>query len=265
MFVLLAMLIGCNPFAPIRNNSTQLTVFAAASLTESFIAIANEFEANHPGVEVWLNFAGSQTLRLQIEQGARADVFASANQEHAGALLTANLIEESIIFAHNQLVVIVPAANPASIETLADLAQSDIKFILAGPTVPAGHYARQVLANLDTNPTLGPEFSRRVLNNLVSEEDTVKAVVSKVRLGEADAGIVYVSDVTPAVASHLSTLTIPRAYNVVADYPIAVVSDSDQPDLARQFIDFVLSPQGQTILANHGLQPIEIQSTGSKS
>jgi molybdate transport system substrate-binding protein len=102
------------------------------------------------------------------------------------------------------------------------------------------------------------------LTNLVSEEDTVKAVVSKVRLGEADAGIVYASDVTPAVASHLSTLAIPPTYNVVADYPIAVVSDSDQPDLARQFIEFILSPQGQAILVDHGFQSVEAQPTGSK-
>jgi molybdate transport system substrate-binding protein len=264
VFVLLAMLISCNPSAQTHNNPTQLTVFAAASLTESFTTIANEFEANHPGVEVWLNFAGSQTLRLQIEQGARADVFASANQVHAHALLATHLIEEPIIFAHNRLVVIVPVANPASIETLADLAQPDIKVILAGPTVPVGRYARQVLTNLDTNPTLGLEFSRRVLNNLVSEEDTVKAVVSKVQLGEADAGIVYVSDVTPAVANHLSTLAIPPSYNIVADYPIAVVSDSDQPDLARQFIDFVLSSQGQALLTDHGFQPVAVQPTGSK-
>jgi molybdate transport system substrate-binding protein len=263
---MLLMLAGCNSLspAPSETHSSQLTIFAAASLTESFTVMAGEFEARHPGIEVLLNFAGSQTLRVQLEQGAQADVFASANQQHADALLAANLIEAPVIFAHNQLVVIVPATNPASVESLADLAKPGLKLILAGPTVPVGRYARQTLERLNENPTLGPDFSNRVLNNLVSEEDTVKGVVAKVQLGEADAGIVYVSDVTPAVAGDLTTLAIPPEFNVVADYPIALVSNSNQPDLAQQFIDFVLSPQGQTILTEHDFQPIQADPTGSE-
>jgi molybdate transport system substrate-binding protein len=266
IFVLL-ILVSCNSLseAPSGKNATQLTIFAAASLTEVFTEMVAEFEAGHPGgLEVWLNFAGSQTLRLQIEQGAQADVFASANQQHANALWAADLIQAPVIFTHNQLVVIMPANNPASIKTLADLTKPGLKLILASPNVPIGRYARQSLEKLNTNPTLGVDFSRRVLNNLVSEEDNVKGVVAKVQLGEADAGIVYASDVTPAVADALATLVIPPEFNVVADYPIAVVTGSDQPGLAQAFIDFVLSAQGQAILANHNFQPAQPQFTGGE-
>jgi molybdate transport system substrate-binding protein len=263
---ILFILIGCNSLRPTPSEirSSQLTVFAAASLTESFTVMAAEFEANHPEVEVLLNFAGSQTLRVQIEQGAQADVFASANQQHADALLAANFIKKPAIFAHNQLVVIMPAANPASVKTLADLAQPNLKLILGGPTVPIGGYARQALEKMNSDPTLGANFSRQVLENLVSEEDTVKGVVAKVQLGEADAGIVFVSDLTPSVADEVTTLAILPEFNVIADYPIAIVSDSDRPDLAQQFIDFVLSSQGQIILAEHNFQPVQTEAVKSK-
>jgi molybdate transport system substrate-binding protein len=234
-----------------------LTVFAAASLTESFTEMAQAFEAEQPGVTVQLNFAGSQTLRLQIEQGARADVFALANQSDAEALYKTQHLKQPQIFAHNQLTVIVPAANPAAVTTLADLAAPGLKLVLAGAAVPAGKYARQALENLNSHPDLTSDFSRRVLQNLVSEEDTVKGVVAKVQLGEADAGIVYVSDITPAVSGEVITLPIPAAYNVVADYPIAIVSTAAQPDLAQAFIDFVLSPPGQAIMAEHSFETLD--------
>jgi molybdate transport system substrate-binding protein len=120
-----------------------------------------------------------------------------------------------------------------------------------------GRYAREALENLNGHPDLGSDFSQRVLTNIVSEEDTVKGVVAKVQLGEADAGIVYVSDVTPAVADDVTTLPIPQTYNVTADYPIAIVTESEQPDLAQQFIDFVVSPEGQAILVEHSFLPIQ--------
>ena len=253
IFIPIIFLSGCAG----TPQSDPLTVFAAASLTEAFTEMAIAFEAENPDTHVLLNFAGSQTLRLQIEQGAHADVFASANQLHTEALRAAQLIEEPVIFTHNQLVVIMPAENPASIETLNDLARPELKLVLAGAAVPAGRYARQVLENLNTHPDLPPDFSQRVLQNLVSEEDTVKGVVAKVQLGEADAGMVYISDITPAVAGEVIMLSIPPEYNVVADYPIAIVAGTQQPDLAQTFIEFVLSPEGQAILTKHGFQAIE--------
>jgi molybdate transport system substrate-binding protein len=243
-------------YAASKPNKTTLTVFAAASLTESFTEMAATFEADHPQVKLLLNFAGSNSLRLQIEQGARPDVFASANTHHMDTVFQANLVDQPAIFAHNQLIAIVPADNPASVVTLADLAEPGLKLVLAGPEVPAGRYARQVLNNLSTNPSLGQDFGGLVLSNVVSDEETVKAVVAKVLLGEADAGIVYTSDVTPAVADQVITLTIPAEYNVIADYPISVATDSYQPELAQEFINFVLSARGQAIMADHGFQPI---------
>lgn len=259
------LLAGCgiSPDAPVaaahaasEPTETTLTVFAAASLTESFTEMAATFEEDHPTVKVSLNFAGSNSLRLQIEQGARTDVFASANTRHLDAIFQANLVGQPKIFAHNHLVIIIPADNPAAIETLADLAKPGLKLVLAGSEVPIGRYARQVLENLSTNPSLGHDFANRVLDNVVSEEETVKAVVTKVLLGEADAGIVYTSDVTPATANKLMTLTIPSDYNVIAKYPISVATESYQPELAQEFINFVLSARGQAIMAKHGFQPI---------
>jgi molybdate transport system substrate-binding protein len=253
IFIPIIFLAGCAG----TSQPDPLTVFAAASLTEAFTEMATAFEMENPETEVQLNFAGSQTLRLQIEQGAQADVFASANQLHTEALQDAQLIDKPVTFTHNQLVVIMPVENPASIETLDDLAKPGLKLILAGAAVPAGRYARQVLENLNTHPNLQPDFSQHVLQNLVSEEDTVKGVVAKVQLGEADAGIVYASDLTPAVVDDIITLPLPPKYNVIADYPIAILANTKQPNLAQAFIEFVLSPQGQTILANHGFQPLQ--------
>jgi molybdate transport system substrate-binding protein len=253
LFAPIIFLVGCSSIS----QPDTLTIFAAASLTEAFSEIATTFETQNPEVKVQLNFAGSQTLRLQIEQGAQADVFASANQLHIDALRDAQLVDEPRIFVHNQLVVVMPADNPASIKTLEDLAKPGLKLILAGNTVPAGRYARQILKSLNYHPDLQPDFSQHVLQNLVSEEDTVKSVVAKIQLGEADAGIAYVSDITPAVADDIITLPIPLEYNVVANYPIAAVTDTEQSDLAQSFIEFALSPQGQAILADHNFKPLQ--------
>jgi len=132
--------------------------------------------------------------------------------------------------------------------------------LLAASNVPVGRYAHEVLENLNHDPSLGVDYSVRVLDNLVSEEDNVKGVVAKVRLGEADAGIVYASDVTPAVAGELTTIAIPADFNVEAAYPLAIVSDSVVPDLAQQFVDFVLSSSGQMVLATYGFQPNQLQA-----
>jgi molybdate transport system substrate-binding protein len=232
-----------------------LTIFAAASLTEAFTELAATFEAGNPGVNVDVNFASSNALRLQIEQGARPDLYASANTLHMDALFEAGLVDQPLIFAHNQLVVITPASNPAGLKVLADLAKPGLKLVLAGPEVPVGRYARQFLQKMSADPALGSDFVERVLTKVVSTEETVKAVVAKVQLDEADAGIVYSSDVTPAVAGRLKTIEIPARFNVTADYPIAVTANSRQPTLARTFIDFVLSPSGQAMMSRHGFGP----------
>lgn len=241
-------------------HTTTLNVFAAASLTESFTAMAKEFEASHPGVNVALNFAGSQALRLQIEQGAPVDVFASANIPHMQALQDMGLVGDSVIFTQNRLTVIVPANNPAGVGSLADLTQPGLKMLVAAKNVPVGRYTRTALNNLNTR--FGPTYAQQVLANVVSEEDNVKSVVAKVQLGEVDAGIVYESDVTPAVRDDVLTLEIPFKYNVIAEYPLAAARRSQHPQEARQFIEFVLSGRGQTVLAAHGLRSTQLQAIG---
>jgi molybdate transport system substrate-binding protein len=230
-----------------------LTVFTAASLTEAFQEIAATLEQGNPGTKVTFNFAGSPTLRTQLAQGARADVFASADEPNMqGAQQDGTIAGEARMFARNLLVVIMPAPNPAGIATLQDLAQSGLKLVLTRKEVPVGNYARQSLDKMSQDAAFGRDFATRVLANLVSEETNVKQVVTKVQLGEADAGIVYASDVTPAVRGVLQVLPIPEPLNVVARYPIAVVKDAANAAGARTFIEYVLSPAGQAILTRHG-------------
>ncbi len=232
-----------------------LNVFAAASLTDAFSEMGRNFEAAHPGVTVTFNFAGSQTLRTQIEQGAPADVFASANSTEMNALVADQKVQAGTpkIFLTNRLVVILPAKNPAGISSLDDLARPGLKLVLAAESVPAGNYARQVLENL--NASLGADYKDQVLANVVSNEDDVRQVVAKVELGEADAGMVYVSDAV--AASGLQRIEIPAGVNVIADYPIASISGSINSDLATGFVDYVLSSTGQAILTKWGFTSIE--------
>jgi molybdate transport system substrate-binding protein len=228
-----------------------LVVFAAASLTESFREIAAEFERAHPGVKVEYNFAGSQVLRTQIEEGAEADVFASANKKEMEALASAGaLYGEATQFASNLLTIIVAPGNPAAINSPDDLAKPDLKLVLAAVEVPAGAYAREAIEGMGSH--FGPGFLESVLANVVSNEDNVRQVVAKVQLGEADAGIVYQTD---AAAASLPTVAIPEVLNVVAVYPISVLAESRQRTTAAAFVEFVLSSEAQAILSRWGFGP----------
>lgn len=251
--VLLVGLSACKekpapPASPIRS----LNVFAAASLTESFGNLGRRFEAQHPGTRVVFNFAGSQQLREQLANGAPADVFASANRKEMKA--AASFVDGATVrtFARNTLIVIYPKDNPAKISVLADLARAGIKLDVADRAVPVGKYTVQMLDAAAKDPAFGPDFNTRVLANVVSREDNVKSVVTKVRLGEADAGVVYATDVTGDAARDVGVLPIPAAFNQTAEYPIAVAAHAVQPELARQFEDYVLSAEGQDVLKDHG-------------
>jgi len=228
-------------------------VYAAASLTDAFTEIGKAFEVQQADVTVVFNFAGSQNLRTQIEQGAPADVFASANIKEMDTLVANGLIAADAprIFLTNQLVVIVPKGNPAGIVSLKDLSQPNLKFVLAAEEVPAGRYARQVLENL--NSIFGADYKDKVLANIVSNEDNIRQAVTKVQLGEADASIVYVSDAV--AAPDLQRIEIPVDVNVLAEYPIAPLIESEHPEMASQFIAFVLSSDGQSILKKWGFTP----------
>jgi molybdate transport system substrate-binding protein len=170
----------------------------------------------------------------------------------AGAAKDRTIAGVPQIFARNLLVVVVPAKNPAGIHTLQDLAQPNIKLILTNKDVPVGNYARQALEKMSQDAAFGADFSKRVLANLVSEEANVKQVASKVQLGEADAGIVYSTDVSPALRSVVRVIQIPPPLNVIAHYPIVAVKGTRHEAGARAFIAYVLSPAGQAILARHG-------------
>ncbi len=230
----------------------RLTIFAAASLTDVFTAVGQRFEQEHPGVTLQFNFAGSQALATQMEQGAAADVFASADQRWMQYAEQRHLLGGPVrVFARNRLVVITPKANPGSIDTLQDLARSGLKLVLAAAHVPVGGYSREALRRLGVVSGFGADFAGRVLANLVSEEENVKGVVAKVQLGEADAGIVYATDVTPAIRSRLRVLEIPHASNPIAEYPVAPTATGKR-ELAAAFIAMLLSPTGQELLAARG-------------
>ncbi len=255
-----ALLAACGPAArPTPALSVQprtLTVFAAASLSDAFREIGANFEAANPGVSVALSFAGSQTLSTQLTQGAAADVFASANKTEMDKLVADNLVQSDAPrdFLTNRLIVILPANNPAGVQSLQDLARPGLKLVLADKTVPAGKYARQVLDNMARQASFGADFKTRVMANVASNENDVKQVLAKVQLGEADAGIVYFSD--SVAAPGLKTNEIPSNLNVIARYPIAALTNARQPQLAAAFIAYVLSPDGQASLKKWGFTPI---------
>ncbi len=253
MALLVALLPACGQATA---EPRTLTVFAAASLTDAFTEIGQSFEAANPGVTVSFNFAGSQTLSTQIMEGAAVDVFASANHTEMDKVVEDNLIKQDAPqdFLTNKLLVILPANNPANVQTLHDLVNSGLKVILAADIVPAGKYARQILDKLAADASYGEDFKTQVLANVVSNENDVKQVVAKVQLGEADAGIVYVSDAV--AAPELKTIEIPSDFNVVAKYPIAVLNDAPQADLAASFVAFVLSSDGQATLKKWGFTPV---------
>ena len=228
-----------------------LTIFAAASLSEAFEAMGERFEREYPGVRVTFNFAGSQQLAQQLAQGAPGDVFASANPRQMRAVVESGRIsaESAQTFAHNRLVVALPPGNPAEVSQLEDLARPGVRLALADAAVPAGRYALTFLERAADDAALGADFRQRVLENVVSYEQNVRTVLTKVALGEADAGIVYASDVA---AAEVETVKIPERLNPTASYPIAPLQDAERPALARAFVDFVLSEPGQETLADFG-------------
>lgn len=252
--VLAAALVVGAAGAPQGQGRAVLTVFAAASLTDAFEELGSRYRTLRPGTGLRFNFAGSHQLAAQLELGARADVFASADRRWmdrvAGLGLAAG---PPAVFAHNRLVIIAPAADGAGVRRPEDLARPGLKLVLPAEAVPAGRYARQVVRAL--SPGMPPGFERRVLANLVSEEENVRGVVAKVLLGEADAGLVYRSDVTPAVAGRLRLVAIPDAVNVPAGYLIVALDHSAHPAEARAFVELVRGPEGRAILARHGFLP----------
>ncbi|MEZ4506614.1 MAG: molybdate ABC transporter substrate-binding protein [Thermomicrobiales bacterium] len=239
---------------PFPENAGTVTIFAAASLTDAFTEVETTLEAANPGLDIVNNFAGSQALVTQLTEGAPADVAAFAsNTAMSNAIEAGTVTAEPQTFVENLLTVVVPADNPAGISSAADLAKPGIKLVLAQEDVPVGGYSRESICNMAADTaTYGDDFVANVAGNVVSEEDNVRAVLSKVALGEADAGIVYTSDVTDDVVA----IAIPETVNEIATYPIAPVAAGNQ-DAAAAYISYILSPDGQAILESYGFIPVD--------
>lgn len=246
-----ALLVGCGArsdpdpsatagsTAPATGLSGTLTVFAAASLTETFDALAAAFEERYPSVEVVLNYGGSAALAQQIVAGAPADVFAAASEPTMAAVTDAGLAAGPVVFATNTLELVVPRGNPAGVSGLGDLARDDLAIALCDPVVPCGAAAEKVLAVAGI--TAVPD----------TLEEDVKAVLTKVRLGEADAGLVYVTDAR-AAGDEVHAIAIPEAGEAVNRYPVAALADAPHADLADAWIGMLLGAEGQSALAEAG-------------
>jgi len=232
------------------SNHQRLTVFAAASLTDAFLDLKDAFEAEHP-TRIALNFAGSQVLRLQLEQGAEADVVATANAEHMNALARSAVVQRPSPFATTPLCVITPRDNPAAIASLDDLPNAR-RIVIGTPKTPIGAYTRQLLTSTPA------DFRRRVLARVASEEANTRLVRAKVELGDADAAVVYCTDASST--RPLQVIPIARPRGVQARLLIAPTK-SGHTELAERWIRFLRSPRGQTILRRHGFTPTQAPSS----
>jgi len=232
----------------------ELTVYAAASLKGALETAKTAYAGAVPGVTLTIATDSSATLRTQIEQGAPADVFLSADESNPKRLVDAGLADgAAVAFAGNTLVVIVPSANPAGIATPADLAGDGVKIIAAGAEVPISKYAAQAVTNLSKQPGYPAGFVAAYVANVVSREDNVKAVIAKIELGEGDAAIVYATDAK--ASTRVGTVEIPAVANVPATYAGVVLKDSTHVDAARAFLAWLAGPGGQAVLTTFGFQP----------
>jgi molybdate transport system substrate-binding protein len=250
---------AAKPAVQVTPEPRELTVLAAASLADAFGEIAGDFprQPGRQGTRVTCGFGASSLLRAQLEQGAPADLFASADDIQMEQAIKAGVIQGvPRVFTRNRLVLIVPRENRASVNALGDLAKPGVKFVTAPKEVPVGQYTRRVLGNMAADPQFGSGFDQKVLANVVSQESNVRQVVTKVQLGEADASIVYASDVTAKVAPDVKVIEIPERHTLLAEYPVAVVKHARAPILAAQFVEFLRGDMGQATLRRHGFMPV---------
>jgi len=233
----------------------ELTVFCAAGLIGPFSETGQMYK-NSTGVDVVFSFDGVQSLRTQVENGAYADLFVSSSYKHLNALKAEDLMDNSSIsvIAKNRVALIVPKDNPAKIESLYDIARPGIKIVMAAEDVPIGDYTRQVLDNLEKDPAYGPEYKKKVLSNVVSLETNANYIVSKVGLGETDVGFFWQSKSTGDMEKKITRITIPDKYNIIADYNIGILRQSESPVQAKEFINLVKSEKGMALLEKYGFE-----------
>ena len=247
-------ILGSLVMAGCSTGGSSLTVFGAASLGGALDAVKTAYEAAVPGAVLTISTDSSAALETQIEQGAPADVFLSADTAQPQKLIDAGLAAgDAVVFARNRLTVIVPAADPGRVASPADLARPGLKIVAAGDEVPISRYASQLVADLAKEPGYPPGFTAAYAANVVSKEDNVRAVVAKVELGEGDAAIVYQTDAAASV--NVRTIDLPADANVPASYAGVVVTRASRPDAAATFLAWLAGPDGQAILATFGFLP----------
>jgi molybdate transport system substrate-binding protein len=239
---------GSAPSVTDVSSTRELVLFEAASLKEAFAGLGAAFARENPGVNLVTNAAGSQELRAQIEQGAAADVFAAADHQQMDALMGEGLVMTASVFACNELVVVVRRALGATVTTLADLPTVE-RIVVGAPEVPVGAYTQQLLTRAATK--LGADFRRRVESRIVSREVNVRQVLAKVLLGEADAAVVYRSDAASARGKVL-VVAIPPELNIVAEYPMAILTAAPHAALGQRWLNLVRSPAGSAALRDAG-------------
>jgi len=237
-----------------KEGGGTLTILAASSLTDAFGELGNTFEEQNPGTTVKQSFGASSDLLAQIQQGAPADVFASAATEEMDTAEKDGLVaRKPEVFVKNREVIMVPKDNPANINGLQDMAKPGIKLVLAAKDVPAADYAIEILGK--ANEEYGPSFKSDVLSNVVSREADVRASVNRVVVGDADATFGYASDYTPDIRDKVKVIPIPPKQNIIATYPIATLKDAEDPELAKKWVDLVTSSEGQKVLKNWNFEP----------
>lgn len=232
-----------------------LTAFVAANFTDANDAITEEFESQHEGLQVESNYAGTQVLFLQLQQGASADFFLSADLDYAEQAQEEGVIDSFSEVSQNEEVIIVPSGNPAGITSLEGLGTKPVELVIGVDTVPIGKYTRQIFEN--ANAGYGADFSDRVTANVVSEETNTREVAQKIALGEGGGAVVYRTDVTESIADQVEVVEIPEEYNVKAFNYAGVVSNAQNPELAQEYLDFILAPEGQEILQGFGYEELE--------
>jgi molybdate transport system substrate-binding protein len=251
-----AMLGGCAGASAVSDppGGVELTVFGAASLRSALEAAATAYEARNPGTTLAISTDSSAALATQIEQGAPADVFLSADTASPNTLVDGGLADgEAVAFAGNELTIIVPTDDPGRVTSPRDLARAGLKVVAAGDEVPITRYAAQLIDNLARAPGYPAEFAAAYARNVVSKEDNVKGIVAKLEVGEGDAGIVYVTDAR--ASGKVATVDVPKGVNVPASYAGVVVKASPNQEAAADFLEWFAGPDGQAILAEFGFLP----------
>ncbi len=241
----------------VEGGGGTLTAFVAANFTDANDAIVEEFEGQREETQVESNYAGTQVLFTQLQQGASGDLFLSADLDYAEQAQEEGLIDSFSEVSQNEEVIIVPSGNPAGIEGLEDLGAKPVELVIGVDTVPIGKYTRQIFEN--ANEGYGSDFSGRVQDRVVSEETNTREVAQKIALSEGEAAIVYRTDVTPSIADRVEIVEIPEEYNVKAFNYAGVLNEAPNPDLAQEYLDFILTPEGQEILRGFGYEPIDVE------